>query len=198
MECDREGWFRATPISKGITVADQSDAVAITINLRLTHMWDDVSKEPCWKEWAEWAMEARGDFWIVGRNGEFREKKVAEIARATGWDGNLDRMTDESDWEPRPCVIQVKRDDYGETSRFRVSWLFPADKVPGARAGNANAEQIGRLHQRYRGKLKAAAGNSSVPAPGTRLPPSTPRTKPPQQPPAEQVGVALPKDDLPF
>lgn len=191
--CDREGSFRATITAFGLKQME-SGAISVAIKATLTELFSD----GVWHPWAEYEMEAEGDQWIVKRDGNLNQGAAEALIRHAGWDGNMESIVGET-WQPTPCQVTVKREEYEGKARFKIAFVNAFDRTPGG-LSNIDAAKAKELQARFGGQLRAIGGNTKrqgAPVPNGKpaVPaPATPRPAPPAPPGYPQVE----SEEIPF
>ena len=173
--CDREGTFQAQIESYGLREVD-SGAISVTINARLLALWDGQQ----WEPWDNYDMVAEGDIWIVKKDGQPNQNGIESLVKFAGWDGDMISIPSMG-WQPTPCQVVVKRDDYKDQTRYKIAFINDHDRRPGAMS-NVDATKAKDLQNRYGAQLRAIVGNArrNGPAPnaGAPKPPPPPKEKP--------------------
>lgn len=186
---DREGIFKALPVSWCVKTSEKTASVAISIQFAILaqlngNEWDD------WGGYAE--HQCLGDFYIVKRDGSVNQGPVEQLAASLGWTGDLRVVAAEP---PPQTIVQitVKADTYEGKTRYRAEWINPGDYIP--QAAGASAESVGQLQTQFGSLLRAAAAGALAGRKDQKLAPPAPTTPPPSGPthPNSTGG-----DDLPF
>lgn len=193
---DREGIFKAIPYEWCINAAPNSSAVAVTIQYQILAQWNGSD----WDDWSSYEEhEARGDHYVIGRNGQVNTNGVEQLAEALGWTGDMRAVTG----APPDITVQitVKAEEYNGQKRYKVSWLRPGDYTP--RPQGASEEQVQQLQLQFGSLLRAAASaaaSAAVPAtsatPGNSARPAVAASSKPAT-----TTATVPRtgdDDLPF
>lgn len=187
--CDREGTFKAKITDYG-TRETEGQAVAVTIQVTLLEMWDGSE----WQEWEQYGMEAAGDLWVVKKDGTPNNNPAKSLIEHAGWDGSFASITNRT-WQPTPCQVVIKRDDYKDQVRYRVEFVNAYDRTPG-QVSNVSPDKARELDGRFGSHFRALAGNTkrngSAPAPGK---PATPPASSRPTPPPVQAGTS---GEIPF
>lgn len=193
MPCDREGIFRAVIVEYGLKEMD-SGAIAVSIKASLKDLWNNGD----WAEWAQYEMEAEGDLWIVKKDsGGPNKSQIEALCRCAGWDGNLESIV-AGTWQPTPCQVVVKRDEYKGNVRYKIAFVNAYDKTPGA-LSNVDDTKARELQTRYGAQIRAIAANvarNGTPTNGAPPPPPAAASK--ATAPAPPVSIADGGADIPF
>lgn len=155
IECDREGDFRAEILEYGLQKAD-SGAVGVRMCFRLTAMWNTESQQ--WDDWSQWNVVAWGSQWIIKKDQKVNTRTVESLSRNCGWDGSLGSIVNNT-WEPTPCQVSVKAEEYEGNTSHRVAFVNPFDRIPGANVGNVDIDGLKALEQQFGSSLRAVVGN---------------------------------------
>lgn len=182
---DREGIFKARPVSWVVKTFPNSRSVAIAIDFVVTAQLDG-------SEWQDWSaydeVRVRGDYFVVKKTGEPNLVTIQQLAESMGWGGSLGQVHGES--PPLVIVqIQVKEEVYNGKSFFKACWMNPGDYVP--TGGGADEDAVKQLDAQFGSLLRAAAG-SKVPKAGVKAPPP-PAAKPKPAPAPEAQPAPAPK-----
>lgn len=180
---DREGVFRGTISAYGLKEME-SGAVAVAIKVTLSQMWTGNE----WCDWAQYEMEAEGDIWIVKKVGSINQAAAESLINYAGWDGSLLSILEET-WQPKPCAVVVKREDYEGKTRYKVSFVNDHERTPGGMS-NVSAEKAKELNTRFGAQFRALAGNKArngASAGGRPTPP--PVHSKPAPPPSQDADV---------
>lgn len=189
-EVDREGYFRGSISSFGLREIADSGAVCVSLQADVAEHWNGES----WDDWREYEMFAKGDLWIIKKDGSLNNSAVQSLLKNANWNGQLGSIVDGS-WEPCDVQFQVQSDAYKNQTRYRLSFVNAYDSVPGGGAtGNVDAEKLKALDARFGGQLRALAGN--VKRNTTSAPSGKPAT--PARPPKKETVTAGQTPDTPF
>lgn len=193
---DREGTFRAK-IREYALFEAESGALAINVVADLTDMWNG----SFWEGWSEYGQDVEGAVWIRKKDGTANEKAISSLCQHAEWRGTL-REIDDRTWEPTPCQVVVKFDDYNTPGRYRVSFINGFNDTPGG-TGNVSSEKVRALEDSFGAQLRAIAGNAKLNAPkrnGQSKPPAPkPRAKAAASGrPVDGAGREHTEDDIPF
>lgn len=200
---DREGVFRAQIYEYGLQESSQSKAVMLGIKARISQAWnEDDPNNKHWDDWVPYDFEAHGNVVLIKKDESLNTGQVEALCRACGWDGSIGSIF-KAEWQPTPCQIVVKHDDYEGKTRYRIAFINEYDRVPGS-VGNITPEKAKDLHTRLGSQFRAIAGNvkRNAPAtngaatPGKPPPPPAPKAPPaaPKQPPMTSHEVPQPGD----
>ena len=144
-----EGRFLADIDDIGLFQSSQSQAIAIDIRFTtISYFQGEVETEfP--------GYQTRGRFFVIGKVGDVLQEQVAAMADATGWDGDLNVILQET-WQPRSPVQIIVAKEKREKDRtyYNAIRILRADWQP-ARAGNVDAEDGRKLAARYTSALKS-------------------------------------------
>jgi hypothetical protein len=194
---DREGFFRAEIIDYGMCEASDaaSQSVGVTIKCHLSEMYD--FGQEAWVDWP-YDQEATGVLWVICKNGSINDTACKSLVQSAGWDGDFESISDKR-WEPTPCQVQVKHQEYKGKSEFRIAYVNPLDKIPGA-MGNLNTDKVKLLKSQHGAALRALTStlktNAALVAKGK---PAAPKAPPKAAAPASQpAGVAPLDNETPF
>jgi hypothetical protein len=191
---DRIGDFRGSIIDYGLKEVD-SGAVAVSLVVSITEMWDPANKE--WGAWDEYQQEATGDVWIIKKDGGgVNENGSQSLVRNAGWNGDLLSIINKT-WEPCRIAFSVVRDVYKDVARFKIGFINDFNRAPGA-AGNVTPDKAKELATRFGAQLRAIAGNAKRNAPATNGTP--PKPPPPSNltPTPTPASVGSDPNDIPF
>lgn len=188
-QLDREGIFKARPVSWRVKTFEGKSTVAIAIEFvvlaQLTEAVDEAGqKRHDWQDWSDY-LEHRvwGDYWVITKNGAPNEVTVQQLAESLGWGGSLKAVT-AGPPPDRVVQITVKADTYNGKTNFKAGWMNPGDYTP--TPGGAPKEEVDALEAQFGSLLRAAAS-------GARQPP-----KPAQPMTRKQQETATTPDDVPF
>ena len=190
---DRDGIFKAVPVSWSIKEARETSSVAISIQFRIVAQLDGSE----WMSWEEFEPhQVWGDFWIIKKDGTINQTTVEQLSDALGWSGSLVEVQG----TPPAAIVQVtvKADEFNGVTRFKASWLNPGDYSP--TPGGAPPEKVKALQARFGSLLRAAAGGDKA---GERKAPPAKRPAParpngPSKDDVEAFGAPLRVEDTPF
>ncbi|QDU61266.1 hypothetical protein Pan216_21200 [Planctomycetes bacterium Pan216] len=152
-EIQQAGNFRGDIVSYWLKEAE-SEAVAIGIEVKILDVWHEGE----WCDWSEHNLVARGDLWVIKKDGSINRQQVESLAKSTGFEGNLEAIINQ-EWDPHPVSIVVQEDSYKDQIRFRISWINNYDATPGG--GNISPEKAKQLQQKFGGEFRAIAGNQT-------------------------------------
>lgn len=181
MKLDREGIFRAVPITWAVKKAEQSESVAIAMEFQiLEYLLEDGN----WEDWRQYEVcTVRGDFWIVKKDGAINEDNVQRLAESLGWSGSLRHIVG----NPPDCEVQitVKPDTYKGRTRFRAEWINPGDWSPPPQG--ADDATVAQLAGQYDSLLRASIAAGKAQAKKAQAAPPAPTASPAT--PARAPGV---------
>lgn len=194
---DREGQFKGLIVEYGLTEAE-SGALGVNIRVSLTHMWKQ--GDDFWEPWEQYLMEAEGTIWLVKKDNKGPNAPgIESLVKWAGWDGDLASIQNNT-WQPTPCQVAIKRDEYKGNVRFKIAFVNDHDRTPGAMS-NVAPDRIGQLATQYGGQFRAIAANvkrnNATTMPGQSAEPPRPPA-PPAAPltPADHRGQS--SDGIPF
>ncbi len=186
---DREGIFKARPISWSVLDAD-SGAVAVSLEFEILAQWDG---EGGWIDWAGYEMHrCFGSWWVVKKNGQINTGAAEQLAVSLGWDGDLRSVFGGP--PSRIVQVSVKAEEYDGRTRYRAGWMNPEDYVP--QQAGASEEKVNELQSRYGSLLRAAATATGNSAPASTSPADASGTQ--QPPPAGNEPPPVTDADVPF
>ena len=183
---EQEGTFRGPIVDFGVNAADSgAKAVSLTVSI------EDIYHEGVWVDWREYAMEVKGDIWIIKKDGLPNERQVRALAEYAGWDGSFVSLANGT-WQPTPVQVQVQGDEYKGQTKFRIAWVNAYDSTPGG-GGNVTPDAAKALEAQYGSQMRAIASSAKR---SQAPPPAGGPTKPVAKPKTPVV-VVTPKEDLP-
>jgi hypothetical protein len=153
MLCDREGTFRAEINDYGMK-EQESGAIAVTIKVGLTEIWNGEA----WEPWEEYGMEAYGDIYVVKKDGTLNKLGVQSLIQHAGWDGNFASVVDRM-WQPVPCQVVIKANEYEGNTTYKIAFVNDYDRTPG-QLGTIAPDKAKTLQAKFGGELRALAGNA--------------------------------------
>jgi hypothetical protein len=155
---DREGIFKARLTTWAVKTFPNSQSVAVAIEFLIVSCLDGQE----WSDWTSYGCVARGDFFVVKKDGTPNVKTVQDLAASIGWDGSLKQIASRP-MNPPEAVVQVtvKEETYNGKSYFKVQWINPEDYTPNA--GGVDASTASSLDARFGSLLRAAAGTKPTP-----------------------------------
>ena len=183
MRLEYEGRFLAEIEDYGLFQSQSSQALAIDLFFStLAYFRGDAQEEFS-------GYQTRGRFFVIGKTGDVLKEQVAAMADATGWDGDLNVLFQQS-WNPQsPVQIIVRKETVKDTGRtyHNAIRILRSDWQP-SRAGNVSGEDGRLIAARYTSALKSVVSNyrrqrGEEPAPA---PVSQPRPKPSPEAPAPE------------
>lgn len=165
---EQDGIFKARPLTWDIKEAE-SGAVAVSFSFVVLEELVD----------GEWTSEGwddehmfYGDWWIVKKDGTINQGAVEQLAKSLGWNGNLDAIV--GDPPQKVVQVNVKPDTYEGVTRYKGSWMNPADYSGGPKNGTDPAAVSG-IKARFGSLLRAAAAGAvekkPEPKPAAKAPP---------------------------
>lgn len=197
---DREGIFKARPVSWKVQTSKQSQSVGINVEFQiLAQLVESVNpsgeKVSSWESWEGYdPVKCYGTFWVIGRTGQQNVKAIDQLVVSGLWNGDFNAILG-----PVPAIvvqITVNAEEFEGQTRYKASWVNPEDHTPGGGAGmsgGASADEVGKLQVRYgsllraaaagakKGVAKAAAGNGSKPSPAPAATTATATAKKPRR-----------------
>lgn len=183
-QLDREGVFKALPMSWGLQASEQSQSVALVVTFKITAQFDGGS----WLDWTQFEdHEITGWFYIVKRDGQVNAATVENLVKSIGWTGSLDLKAGPPEIT---CQITTAFEEYNGKSSLKVKWLNPEDFTPGPKT--ADDATVKNLQARYGAQLRAAAASAAPKAT------ATPKASPPPPRAAAPAATDATEDDLPF
>ncbi len=189
-QLDREGIFKARPVSWNVQDAKESQAAAVSLQLEILSEWDGSGQ---WHDWAQYEPHTcYGSWWVVRRDGRLNAGPVEQLAASLGWSGDL---RDVFGGPPPNVVVQitVKGETYEGRTQYRATWMNPEEYEP--RSG-ASEETVNGLQARYGSMLRAAAAAAGQQPPPVASPGAAPAAGPP--PPADNEPPPITAADVPF
>ena len=183
---DREGTFRAKPISWRLREGKESSSVGLNICFQILEYQDPDTQE--WQTgWDQYDMEVWGTFWFINRKGEISKPRARKLVESLGWSGNPEDFSVEG-IEFDNVLINVEYNTNANTGKTKLeaAWIHPWDHVyvPGAKTADPAISKT--LQAKHGADLRAIAGNvkrNEAPKPAAA------ETAPPQE---------APKEDIPF
>lgn len=178
---DREGIFKARPISWKVQTSANSKSVGINVEFQIvaqlvekrTAGHGDVVQ--AWESWDEYEPHnCYGTFWVIGKAGAQNVTAIDQLVVSGLWDGDLKSVLN-----PVPDVvvqIQVKAEEYQGTTYYKAAWLNPEDHVPGP--GGASRGEVEKLSAQFGSLLRAAAAGAKRGVGAKAPPPAAPAPKP--------------------
>ena len=167
-EIGQAGVFRGEIIEYSLNEAD-SGAVAVNLNCKIHDIYSDGE----WHDWRGHNLHARGDVWIVKKDGTLNQRQTTALMKHGGWDGQFSSVTDAT-WKPSTVGFTVETDEYKGEVRYRISFVNGYDSAPGV--GNVSSDKAKDLDRRLGGQLRALAGNQQreavAPTPGAPAKPA--------------------------
>ncbi len=190
---DREGIFKARPVSWCVKPSETTAAVAVSIQFSIISQL--VENE--WSDWSGYVEHiAIGDFYVIKKDRSVNQTTVEQLATSLGWDGNL-RSVASTDQPDVICQITVKADTYNGQTRYRVTWINPEDYTP--TPTGASVEDVTRLQNQFGSLLRAAAAGAQKGQPPKKPAPPAPGPLPTTEPSSGPVHPdSTGGDDLPF
>lgn len=191
LQLDREGIFKARPVSWKVEVSKNTKSVAVAIEFVVLEQLQEGTDEQgqksySWESWSDY-VEHRiwGRWYVVGKEGRANETACEQLASSMGWGGSLKSV---KATQPPSCVVQVtvKADTYEGKTRFKADWMNPEDYQPGG--GGADENEVAALDAQF-GSLLRAATSSKLPKPVAM------KAKPAPRPAAKTEPAP---DDIPF
>jgi hypothetical protein len=164
---DREGTFKAKPLSWKVQQSKQTQSVGINFEFQILAQLVEMKKPGSgesydgWHSWEEYdPVNCYGTFYVIGRDGQQNVKAIDQLVVSGLWNCDFNAILG-----PVPDVvvqIQVKAEEYEGQTRYKVSWVNPEDHVPGPSGGatGASADEIGKLQARFGSLLRAAAAGA--------------------------------------
>lgn len=158
---DREGIFKAQPLSFGIKPSPQSQALAVVIDFKILAQLDGAS----WVSWHEYEEHTvTAYFYVVKKDGTVNTQVVDQLAASLGWAGELE-------FEVPFCSVQIttrfETNDKGQ-QQLKVGWINHGDFTPTAQT--ATPEEVRGFESRFGSLLRAAATAKPKIAPAEILP----------------------------
>lgn len=183
---DRKGVFRAEIIEYGLKQMD-SGSVAVSLRCKLLEMWD--GKE--WQPWAQYEMEAKGDVWVIKKDGNANESAAESLMQHAGWDASFSSVINNT-WQPTPCQVTIEEETYKNQAQRKIGFINAWDRTPGAMS---NVDEAGaqQLESRFGSTLRALRGNLS-----RNVPPVNRPSAPPAPPQPAGAGASNGSDTIPF
>lgn len=193
IDADRAGNFRAEIMDYGLWEPTTGGAVAVQVRAVLTEIWDGEA----WQPWRQYNMIAKGNIWVIKKDGTLNEKSVESLIKATGWGGDIESVV-QGAWAPTPCQVVLNEETYKEEVRYVVSFVNEFDRKPGGGMNTVTGDRAKELQARFGSPLRALAGNvKRNAAPTGSKPPEPPRGVTRQQTQAGAAANAV-DDGIPF
>lgn len=167
---DRPGNFQCEFKEYGLTERE-SGAVAISVIAQITAQYNDESGE--WDDWKEYDVEARGDLYIIKKDGGLNNSQVEALCKYAGWSGSLAAIRDRT-WTPTPCQVSIEGDEYKGVTRYKIGFVNAFDRTPGG-VGNITDDKVKALEVKFGASLRAVAGSATH---GTTKPAGKPAAPP--------------------
>ncbi len=194
---EREGTFVAYPAGVYLKGFDGKLSTAATFRFAISQEIVDGKRIDI----VEQRLEVYGDYFIIGTNGQPNETACKQLAKSLGWNGDL-ASVDIANWDDKCVQIDVKRDEYEGTVRFKATWMRPWDATPSGGQGKLDVDAVRAINQRVGPQIRAMLGEQNVGAPAPAKPIDvTAPYAPPVEPmtPARPAAPAPPTgDDIPF
>lgn len=180
---DREGIFKARPVSWKVQTSGSTKSVGINVEFQIvaqlvekrTAGHGDIVQD--WESWEEYdAVGCYGTFWVIGKTGQQNVTAIEQLVVSGLWNGDLKSVLG-----PVPDVvvqITVKAEEYNGQVYHKAAWLNPEDHVPGP--GGAGRDEVEKLSTQFGSLLRAAAAGAKKGA------------KPPAPKPAAPAPAAAP------
>lgn len=191
---DREGIFKARPVSWKVQPSKQSQSVGINVEFQIVaQLVDGVDangdKVSTWESWEEFEPHnCYGTFWVIGKTGQQNVTAIDQLVVSGLWNGDLKAVLG-----PVPEIvvqITVKAEDYNGQTYYKASWLNPEDHVPGP--GGAGRDEVEKLSSQFGSLLRAAAAGAKKGAKPPAPKPSAPAAAAPSKPATATAAVAEP------
>jgi len=160
VKLDREGIFKARPVSFGVKPSAQSQSLAVVMEFVILAQLDGTE----WVDWSEYEEHRiTGYFYVIKADGTVNVSTVDQLGAAIAWNGDLD-------YDPSAYVVQitVKNEEYNGRSSLKVGWINPGDFTPSASV--APPEEVTSLKARFGSLLRAAASTAPKPVKQEKLP----------------------------
>lgn len=181
-QLEQEGDFRGDIIDYGMWEPEGKQSLAVTLKVAIREMWYDGA----WCDYSEHGLEVEGNVWIIGADGELKEKAVQRLVNNAGWDGVLATIQGKT-WEPTPVAVTVQREEYDGTVRYRIAFVNPYGNEPrGGGMKVLDESKVKSLESRFGAKLRAIVGNAKRTTP----PPAGSKPAAPKKPTKEPVAAA--------
>ena len=171
MRLEYEGRFLADIEDYGLYQSKTSQALAVDFFFTTRTYFDrDVQSDYS-------GYRVRGRFFIIGKTGDVLQEQAAAVADATGWDGDLNVITQET-WQPQsPVQIIVEKEESDQGRTYYKAFRILRQNWQPARAGNVNAEDGRLIAARYTSALKSVVSKyrrdraeDPIPAPAATPP----------------------------
>lgn len=159
-EVDREGDFRGTVTSYGLREME-TQAVCVSLVVAIEEHWTGEG----WEDWRQYEVFARGDVWLIKKDGSINTTGSESLAKSAGWDGQLTSIVNGS-WEPPAIQVRVQRSVYKDRESFRIAFVNSYNSTPGGGAtSNVDEDRLKALQAKYGSQFRAIAGNVKRNAP---------------------------------
>lgn len=180
---DREGVFKAAPISWGVNRSDNSQSIALVVEYKILAQYEGGD----WTSWESYEDHTiHGYHYVIKRDGNLNQKTFENLVECIGWGGSF-RDTE----LPPPavvCQITVAAEEYNGKTTLKVQWINTEDYTPGP--STLPPGELSNLDNRY-GSLMRAAASASGKKPAAKKAAPAPK-------PAAVATAEDDKDDLPF
>ncbi len=163
---EQSGIFRCKPLSWEVQEA-QSGAVGINMSFLVIEELDG-DKWLSWDEAGEYMFW--GTFWVVKKDGTVNQSAVDQLAKSLGWNGDLASVVDSAVGNLPLVQVTVKEEVYEGVTRYKGSWMNPAEYTGGS-GGGADPAKVKELKGRFGSLLRAAAASATE---GTKKAPEKP------------------------
>lgn len=149
MRLEYEGRFLADIKQFGLFQSSTSQAVAIDMIFSTLSYFDGDTQRPYD------SYETRGRFFVIGKTGDVLPEQTAAVADATGWDGDLNAIYQQT-WRPDSPVQIIVREEKNDKGRkyHNAIRILRADWEPSG-AGNVTEENGRQIAARYSSALKS-------------------------------------------
>ena len=189
---DREGNFKAIPVSWGLEDNENTESIAVAIQFKITAAHDG-------GEWIDWTPYEEqtivGRFYVVKADGTINQFAVDSLVTALGWDGRTDNM--EAGPPAVECQLTTANEEWKGKVSLKVKWINHVNYSPGV--GGMAADKVAGVSTRFGSLLRAAAAearkNNPVSESTGQAPPKSVAEQDAEDAPP---GHPAAKQDLPF
>lgn len=163
---DREGLFRGT-IKEYSLRQHETGTVGIELTVSVDDWWNGAN----WEDWRPYDFEARGEVFVIKKNGATNVTAVESFVDASGWDGTFASVNNQT-WVPNPIGFSIKMDEYQGKTKFRINYIFGFNSSPTPGRKRVAVDAVA-LDSRFGASLRAIVGSRSMnrPTPSNPLPP---------------------------
>lgn len=187
---DREGTFKAVPVSWAVQESEQTQSIALVIQFKVLAQLDGNDLVD-WSEYEDHSIF--GWFYVIKRDGTPNSITIKSLVESIHWNGSLRAV--EQDPPQVTCQIVVENEEYNGKYTLKVKWINPEDFAPGPKS--VSSAGLAQLDNRFGSLLRAAAAEAR-PKTAAKQPPAKTPPPAPRAAVQETVPPANPEDGLPF